>query len=173
MIRPFPNYRFFVSLDPADAYLAAASTVLPAIVGVGAFSDVTGLNGELEILPLPEGGQNNYVHQLPVRHTWGRITLKKGISLAPGLWDWFAIGLNGSHGARRDGAIIMLSPDGFPVLAWEWMSGLAAKWIGPDMNAREGATAIESLEIAHEGLRQVSLTSVVSSAVSSVIGVAP
>ena len=50
---------------------------------------------------------------------------------------------------------------------------LAAKWIGPDMNAREGATAIESLEIAHEGLRQVSLTSVVSSAVSSVIGVAP
>lgn len=170
MSRPFPNYRFFVTLDPADAYLAAASAVLPDFVGVGAFSDVTGLSGELEVMAVPEGGQNDYVHQLPVRHTWGRITLKKGILLSAGLWDWFAVSVGGSHGARRDGAVILLSPDGIPVVAWEWRAGLAAKWVGPDLNAREGAVAVESLEIVHEGLTQVSVGSVVAGAANAAVG---
>ncbi len=156
-MRPFPNYRFFVSLDPADLYVAAAGAALPGIVGAGAFSDVTGLSGELEVMPQPEGGQNDYVHQLPVRHTWGRITLKKGITLTGDLWEWFSASLEGNLGARRDGAIILLSPDGIPVIGWEFTAGLAVKWVGPDLNAREGGVALQALEIAHEGLRQLSL----------------
>jgi phage tail-like protein len=58
-------------------------------------------------------------------------------------------------GARRDGAIILMSPAGAQMAAWEFYGGLAAKWTGPEFNAMQNAVAIESVEIAHEGVRQV------------------
>ena len=152
---PLPNYRFLVSLDPVAPYSPPSSPTDPGIVVAGAFSDVTGLTGELEVLAHPEGGENAFVHQLPVRYSWGRVTLKKGVVLRDrGLWEWFNEGLSGSLGARRDGAIFLQDPDGQPAIAWEFRAALAAKWVGPDLSAREGAVAIEALEFVHEGLRQ-------------------
>jgi phage tail-like protein len=165
MSYPIGNYRFFVSLDPADAYAVAGRSQLPPAVAIGGFSDVTGLSGELEVLAQPEGGQNTYVHQLGVRYNWGRLTLKHGIGVGTSLWDWFAAGLSGTAGARRDGSIILIGADGAPAVAWEFRAGLAAKWTGPELNAREGAVAIESLEIVHQGLEQVSLATSLSGAI--------
>lgn len=62
----------------------------------------------------PEGGRNDSVHQLPLRHSWNRITLKRGVVRDPGLWAWYQAGLADSLGARRDGAVIVLGPDGVP-----------------------------------------------------------
>jgi phage tail-like protein len=152
---PLPNYRFAVSLDAADAYIPRQPGILPPVVAAGAFSEVSGLTGELEVLAHPEGGRNDYVHQLPVRYTWGRITLKKGIVRDQSLWDWFHAGLMGSLGARRDGAILLHDPDGELAMTWEFRAGLAVKWTGPTLSAREGAIAIESLDIVHEGLTQI------------------
>ena len=155
MTYPLPNYRFQVSLDPTDPYRPPSAPAAAKTVVAGAFSDVSGLSGELEVLAHPEGGQNAFVHQLPVRHTWGRLTLKKGVVLDRILWDWFDKGLSGSLGARRDGSVTLLTPAGQPAITWEFRAGLAAKWTGPDLSAREGAIAIEALEIVHQGLRQV------------------
>jgi phage tail-like protein len=41
--------------------------------------------------------------------------------------------------------------------AWEFNGGLAAKWTGPDFNATQNAIAIESVEIAHQGVRQIGI----------------
>ena len=155
---PIPGYRFVVTLDPADAYLPPAQAVLLTLVALGQFSSAKGLTGELEVLAYPEGGVNDRVHQLPVRHSWGRITLGRGVVRDPGLWYWYMAGLTQSLGARRDGAIVLLTPEGVPALAWGFRAGLAARWTGPDMDALQDAVAIESLEIAHEGLTQVPLS---------------
>jgi phage tail-like protein len=152
---PLPNYRFQVGLSPSDPYRPASVPAGPQVVLVGAFSDVTGLSGELEVLAHPEGGQNAFVHQLPVRHSWGRLTLKKGVVLDRALWDWFDKGLTGSLGARRDGSVTLLDPVGASVLTWEFRAALAVKWTGPDLSAREGAIAVETLEVVHQGIRQV------------------
>jgi phage tail-like protein len=152
---PLPNYRFEVSLDSAEPYQPPSVPTLK-VVKVGAFCDVTGLSGELEVLAYPEGGQNAFVHQLPVRHTWGRLTLKKGVVLDPVLWDWFEKGLNGSLGARRDGSVSLRDADGRLAITWTFRAALAAKWTGPDLSAGgNGAVSIESLELVHQGLRQV------------------
>jgi phage tail-like protein len=157
---PLTGYRFFVSLDPVDAYLPAAllgGPDLPTIVGLGAFSDVTGLTGQLEVTAHTEGGRNDFVHQLPGKHTWGPLTFKRGLLRGFGLWNWYRAGLTGSLGARRDGAIILLDRDGLPAMSWTFVGGLAAKWTGPDLNAKDGAIAVEALEVAHEGITQIPL----------------
>jgi phage tail-like protein len=149
-----PGYRFLVTLHPADAYLSATLSLLTTLLPAAAFQSVTGLSGELEVLQYAEGGVNDHLHQLPVRHNWGRITLKRGIVLGGGLWDWYEAGLHDPLGSRRDGSVVLLSSvKGIPMMAWQFKAGLAAKWSGPDLDALSGNLAMESLEIAHEGLK--------------------
>jgi phage tail-like protein len=155
---PLPGYRFIVTLDPADAYLPPEQAVLVTLVAGGAFSAVKGLGAELEVMAQPEGGRNDFVHQLPVRHSWPRITLSRGVVRDWTLWEWYLAGLTQSLGARRDGAIVLMTPSGTPALAWAFRGGLAAHWTGPEMSASDNAVALESLEIAHQGLTQVRVT---------------
>jgi phage tail-like protein len=152
---PLTAFKFIVTLDPADAYLPPAQAALLVVAALGGFQEVRGLGGELEVTPYPEGGVNDHVHQLPVRHTWSRLSLRRGVAAGPGLWLWYLAGLTNSLGARRDGAILLLTPGGIPAVAWEFRAGLAAKWTGPDLSAMENTVALESLEIAHEGITQV------------------
>lgn len=147
-----PAWRFLVTLDPTDAFVPRELITTALERAPGAFQSATGLSAELEVTAYAEGGRNDYVHQLPVRHSWGRIRLSRGIARDASLWAWYEAGLSGSLGARRDGAIIMQDPAGAPVMLWTFRAGLAARWAGPELNAEESRLAIESLEIAHEGL---------------------
>lgn len=155
---PLPGYRFLVTLDPADAYLPPAQAALLLLVAAGQFAEVKGLGAELEVMSYAEGGVNDKERQLPVRHKWGRITLSRGVVRDPGLWFWYMNGLTQSLGARRDGAILLLTPSAVPAVAWTFRAGLAARWSGPELSALQDSVAIESLEIAHEGLTQVPLS---------------
>jgi hypothetical protein len=51
-----------------------------------------------------------------------------------------------------------MTPTGVPAFGFMFLAGLAAKWTGPSMNSQQDAVAIESLEIAHEGLVPLPLT---------------
>jgi phage tail-like protein len=153
----FTAFRFLVTLDPADAYLPAAQAqLLRAFVG-GAFQEVKGLGADLEVMAYAEGGTSGYLHQLPVRHSWTRLSLRRGVVSDPGLWSWYSAGLSQSLGARRDGAIWLLDEAGTPAISWTFRGGLAAKWTGPEFSAMQGSIAVEGLEIAHQGLEQVAL----------------
>src|SRR5258708_31917548 len=144
---PLPSYRFLVTLQPGDAYLPPAQAVLLPLLPGGEFQEVKGLGADLEVTADPEGGVNDHVHQLPVRHTWSRISLRRGVVRDPGLWSWYQAGLMQSLGARRDGTIILMTSAGTPALSWTFQGGVAAKWVEPEMNAMNNAVAIEALEI--------------------------
>jgi phage tail-like protein len=158
MERPLPAYSFFVTLDPADAYLPAAQAALVPYVAAGAFQEVRGLGADLEVFAYAEGGVNAFVHQLPVRHTWTRIGLRRGLVRDASLFSWYQAGLTQSLGARRDGSILLVTPAGVPAVAWTFRAGIAVKWTGPELNAMQNAVAIEALEIAHQGIEQVILS---------------
>ncbi|MEW8030345.1 MAG: phage tail protein [Candidatus Thiodiazotropha sp.] len=148
-------YRFLVTLDPFDAFVPRELIAAALEAAPGAFNACSGLGGELEVTSYAEGGRNDYVHQLPVRHSWGRITLSKGIARDPILFAWYEAGLFGSLGARRDGAIIMQTPEGIPTMIWTFTGGLAASWTGPEFDAQQDGLAVERLEIAHQGIKAV------------------
>lgn len=155
---PLAGFRFLVTLDPAIAYLPPAQALLLPIMAAAGFQEVTGLGADLEVTDYAEGGVNDFVHQLPVRHKWSRISLKRGLVRDLGLWWWYQAGLTQSLGARRDGVIVLLTPLGVPAIGWIFRAGLAAKWSGPELKAQENAVALETLEIAHEGITQIPLS---------------
>lgn len=154
---PWLGYQFVVNLDPPDPYLSTEQAArVPRLVEAG-FQEVSGLGAQLEVTTYAEGGLNSHVHQLPLRHSWNRIVLKRGITRDFGIWEWYLAGLSQSLGARRDGSITLRDANGDDAMAWYFHGGLAAKWEGPALNAMQASVSIETLEIAHHGIEQIRL----------------
>lgn len=171
-IDPVPAFRFFVTFDPGDVYLPPKQAESLPLVAEAGFKAVSGLSGELEVERYAEGGRNDFVHQLPVRHSWGRLTFERGLALGGGMWEWYQAGLSGSLGARRDGVIVLMTPVDRPAIAWTFRGGLAVKWTGPSLDAINDAIALESLEVVHQGLEQYSLPGLANLGAAVTIGAA-
>jgi phage tail-like protein len=130
-------------------------------LGDGGFQECTGLDIEMDVQELQEGGRNDGVIQRVGRGKYSRIVLKRGMlygtdnKVNPALWAWLQGILSGTRPVPRyDGTIQMMSADRRDVLAtWSFDRGLPAKVTGPQLNAKSGEIAIEELHIAHEGLR--------------------
>ena len=133
----------------------------PASLGDGGFQECTGLEIEMDVQELQEGGRNNGVVRRVGRGKYSPIVLKRGMffaddgGVANEMWNWLQGVLDGVRPVQRfDGVIEMLSADGIDtVAAWTFDRGLPQKISGPQFNAKTGEIAIEELTIAHEGLR--------------------
>src|SRR5579863_7692652 len=50
--------------------------------GDTSFAEADGLEAELGVLEIKEGGENRFSHRLPDRATHGKLTLKRGVMIA-------------------------------------------------------------------------------------------
>jgi hypothetical protein len=53
---------------------------------------------------------------------------------------------------RRNVSVVLLDEQGDPVARWNLRRAWPAKWSGPSLDALGNEVAIESLELAHEGI---------------------
>lgn len=154
---PVLNHNFVISLVDSSSTLAMVeSAALSAIldVALGGFSECSGLEMSLKVEEYREGGRNSTVLKFPTRVEWTNITLKKGMGAGTALWDWH-YGFVEGRGKRRDGIIALLTDLHVPNNIWYFRRGLPVKYSGPSLNATQNNVAIESIEIAHEGIYQV------------------
>ena len=127
----------------------------------GAFQECTGLDVELDVQELQEGGPNNGVIRRVGRAKYSPIVLKRGMFYSGGavnrdLWTWLEDIASGVRPVRRyDGIVEVMSVGDTVVARWLFERGLPAKITGPQLNAKTGEVAIEELHIVHEGLRLV------------------
>lgn len=156
---PVLNHNFVISLlDSSSVSGLFGSIGLSAIfdAALGGFSECGGLEMSLQVEEFREGGNNGRVLKFPTRVTWSNITLKKGVTSGTELWDWHYSFTEGK-GKRRDGVIVLLDDRQVPHNVWYFRRGLPVKYTGPALNATQSSVAIESVEIAHEGLSHVPL----------------
>ena len=151
---PLPSFNFYISLVDTSSTFAKVMTAISLVAG-GGFSECSGLDCNLEIEDYNEGGENSYVHKFPTRVTYSNITLKRGVGFSEDLWNWHFSYVQGK-GARRDGIIFLRDERQVPIKFWAFKRGLPLKWSGPMFNAAQSSVAIESIEIAHEGLELIS-----------------
>ena len=116
-----------------------------------AFSEVSGLDSETAVIEYRVGGEPNTVRKLPGLTKYANIVLRRGITQDAELWNWRLTVVQGNVD-RRNGSIILLDDDGTEVVRWNFFHGWIAKWEGPALNSKGNEVAIETIEIAHEGL---------------------
>lgn len=117
----------------------------------GVFTEVSGLQVELEIMDYREGGNNAFVHRLPGFIMMGNLSLKRGIVLKNDFYTWFTQIASGQF-VSKNLSLVMYDVDGSPVITWNFTNAYPIKWIGPHFLASDAAVAVETLELAHEGI---------------------
>jgi phage tail-like protein len=119
------------------------------------FSEVIGLEANIEVKSYAEGGRAEGNRQLVGRTTYPNLVLKRGMSRNLESWQWFTNVARGVRPVPRKGLIIELldASDRTQVVArWLVSSAVPVKMKCNDLNARTGEVAIEEMHLAHEGL---------------------
>jgi phage tail-like protein len=140
--------------DRNDPYLAFNFIVEIDGVIVAGFAECGGLTTETDIVEYRNGDEDITVRKLPGKAKYTNITLKRGYTDSRELWEWRRQVIIGRT-QRRPGTIQLLNEAREPALKWNFREGWPSKWEGPAFNAKNNDTAIESMEIAHEGLELV------------------
>jgi phage tail-like protein len=151
---PLPGFNFAVSFGETEqpACAIAAGGITETVAG---FQEVTGLEASLDVHEYKEGGLNDHARKFATSVTFGNITFKRGVAVQPDLWNWFLKVRQGSFGARRTITISHLDAERQVALVWYVARALPAKYMGAAWSAGQSSVAIESLEVAHEGLTLV------------------
>jgi phage tail-like protein len=143
-VDPYRGYRFRLEID--------------GIVAAG-FSEVTGLEAQMQPEDYQEGGVNGFTHKLPTRFEYPALTLTRGLTDSRDLWQWVSAALAGqpSPNVRRTVRVYLGDPVGDDVWGgdvWGWAVADAypVRWAGPELQADQGAVAVETIELTHHGI---------------------
>jgi phage tail-like protein len=136
---PYRNCNFLVEID--------------GITQAG-FTDCSGFGASTDPIEYREGGDNTTVRKLPGMTKYPNITLKWGLTDSTELYSWYRDVIQGNV-QRKNGSIILLDIDGATEkVRWNFFNAWPAKWDGPDFTAKGNDVAIETLELAHEGIER-------------------
>ena len=117
------------------------------------FTEVSGLSIEIEAIEYREGNSANYsVMKMPGMPKFSNIVLKRGIVAGDNeFYEWLnTIQLNQVE--RRDITISLLNEAHEPSMVWKVNNAFPVKIEAPSLKATGHEVAIETLEIAHEGV---------------------
>lgn len=137
-----------------DPFAAFRFTVELGDLSVAGFSACSGMKLTTPMQAYAEGGLNSHQHQLPSATQQGNIVLKRGL-VDRSLWDWYARLIDGNV-EPKTGVIVINDPSGSELSAeWEFSQALPTSWEGPSLDASQSAVAVETITLAHEGLRRI------------------
>lgn len=134
---PFRGFRFLVEIEGLTS---------------GGFQRVKGLQREIRHESYKEGGVNEYEHKLFTQVSYPSVVLERGLA-RDDLWYWAFAASEGLI-VRRNIWIRLQNEAGEKAWAWQLDWALPVKWSCSDLDANSSAVAMESLELAHHGLRK-------------------
>jgi len=137
---PHGKFRYKVEIDGLDA---------------GGFSEVSGFDASIDVMEYREGDMVQTPMKIPGLKKYGNITLKQGLADSIVLYEWIIAGVNGAV-ERKTITITLLDAEEAPAASWQVINAWPTKYTAPDFNATSSEVAIETLEIAHEGMTRVS-----------------
>jgi phage tail-like protein len=134
---PIPKFHFQVKWDSE----------------VMSFQEVSGLDVESQVIEYRSGDSPVFsTVKMPGIQKSGNVTMKKGVFKSDNkFWDWFnKIKMNTI--ARVPVTISLLDETGAPTMVWVLANAWPTKITGTDLKSDGNEAAIETIEIAHEGL---------------------
>ena len=136
MQHPFSSFNFKVEICNDGKQLAL-------------FQEVTGISASIETTDLKEGGVNNTTHKLIGHTSYGNVILKRGL-VDTEFIQWINDVINGN--IYRKDIIVTINDDTGEYISYKLLNTFPVKWEGPNLNVMNDSIAVESLELAVEGL---------------------
>jgi phage tail-like protein len=139
---PFTAFNFGVEIVPDGASAPLVSA---------AFSECDGLEMGMDVKTIREGGSNDRQVRLAGPATFGQLTLKRGMTQASfELWKWMGDSI-ADPSLRAQAEVVLYAADGSTERARIVLQRcLPVKLKAPALNAKDGAVAVEELQLAYE-----------------------
>ena len=117
------------------------------------FTEVSGLDITTEVIEYRDGASPEYSKvKMPGQRKFSNITMKRGTFKSDNeFYLWFnTVNLNQIE--RRNLTVSLLNENHEPVVVWKVKNAWPTKVTPTDLKADGNEVAIESIELAHEGL---------------------
>ena len=138
---PYKNYRFLLEID--------------GLVQAG-FKEVTIPDSSQDPIEYREGSDQPTVRKIPGLIKYGNISLKVGLTDSMELYAWRKLVEDGNTDEYyKNMAIILIDEQGESKSRWEFSNAWPTKYDAPDLNATDNNIAIESIDVAHDGMKRV------------------
>ncbi|HEY0320021.1 MAG TPA: phage tail protein [Pyrinomonadaceae bacterium] len=134
---PLRGFRFLVEIEGITS---------------GGFTRVKGLSREVKYESYREGGVIEYEHKLITQVSYPVVVLERGLALED-LWNW-ALATADGEVRRRTIRIRLQNEANEKKWAWQVEYALPVKWTASDLDAQASPVVMETLELAHHGLRK-------------------
>lgn len=114
------------------------------------FQEVSGLSVTLETEDYVEGGENRFVHKLPVRTSYTSLELKRGLLLDSKITEWVKAALEQFEIQPLDLLVTLLNEAHEPLASWNIKNAYPVEWTIDAFNAEESKLVIESLKLNYQ-----------------------
>lgn len=125
-------------------------------VPVAEFAECILPTATIEVIEYREGNElTNNIHKLPGLLTYGNLILKRGIPCPPtqlAMWDWFSSFAAGAQ-ALKTVTVTLLDAKKDPVMKWSFANCWPVRYESPVLDGQTSALAIETVEVAVEGMQ--------------------
>lgn len=120
---------------------------------VMSFQEVSGLDVESQVIEYRHGDSPEFsTIKMPGLKKSGNVTMKKGVFKSDNkFWDWF-VQIKMNTIKRIPVTISLLDEEGSPTMVWTLANAFPSKITGTDLKSEGNEVAIETIEIAHEGV---------------------
>jgi phage tail-like protein len=130
---------------------------LDGVEGQSLWKEVSGIEHSHETIDerfcTPDGKQ--WVRKVPGKVNFPNIVLKRGLDSDKGIWDWRnSVSEQPLADVVKNGTITMYNHKGDTIAAWSFENAWPVKYSGASFDAGSNSIAMESIEIAHEGLKR-------------------
>jgi phage tail-like protein len=122
---------------------------IPEIDTVGFFMSCTGLRMNVDVLEYREGGNNDFVHRLPGGIHYPNLVLSRGLTQEDVLLKWF--GATQTEPQLKEITLTLQTAEA--ERTWTFTDAFPVAWIGPEIDSSGSGICMETLEIAHAGLK--------------------
>lgn len=143
MAQEYPLPRFHFQVDWGGAKIS--------------FTEVTGLDIQTEVIEYRHSDSKDFSKiKMPGQRKFSNILMKRGkFQGDDDFYNWYNEISNERANNRRDVVIRLLNEKHEPVAVWKATRCFPTKITAPDLKSDANEVAIESIEIAHEGLSLV------------------
>ena len=137
---PNRNYRFRLEIDGIEQ---------------AGFREVTVPDSTQDVVEYREGDDIPTPRKLSGLVKYGNLSLKWGMTESLDVFNWRKeVAETGANEHRKNIAVVLMDEAGNDAGRWEFTRAWPTKYDAPDFNATGNEIAIESLEIAHEGMER-------------------
>jgi phage tail-like protein len=121
-------------------------------ISVASFSEVTGFDASIDVVEYRDGDAPVMTaRKLPGLVKYGNITFKWGLTDNMDMYNWLAAAVTGDV-TQKTITITLINEGGEDKASWTCINAWPIRYTAPDFSSTASEVAIETMEVAHEGL---------------------